>query len=48
MTKKHYIKLAELIKDHKIQDHKFTSDLMKFMKDDNPRFNEKTFKGAIQ
>ena len=56
MTKKHYIKLAEIIKKQDVgiinsptiymDKEEFISDLCEILKEDNNNFNEKTFKKA--
>ena len=58
MTKKHYIKLAELIKKHEvgtinpkdkfIEYNDFLWDLCEILKDDNPNFSKETFRRACQ
>ena len=42
MTKKDYIKLAELIKQG-LDPVQFAYELCKILENDNPRFNETTF-----
>ena len=53
MTKKHYIKLAEIIKSNSddmelnINWDNFLIDLTTYLKEDNPNFNEQKFYDAI-
>ena len=56
MTKKHYIKLAEIIKKQDVgiinsptiymDKDEFISDLCEILKDDNPNFSKETFRRA--
>ena len=58
MTKKDYIKLAELIKKHNVgiinsqtiymRKYEFISDLCEMLKKDNSNFNKETFKSACE
>ena len=54
MTRKHYIKLAEIIKSN-TDDHElnidwdnFMRDLSSYLKHDNPNFNKDTFYKAVE
>lgn len=54
MSKKHYIKIAALIKKHlkprnkNRNDFQFVFELIEFMEEDNPKFNSKTFLNALK
>ena len=54
MSKKHYIKIARIIKSYtnnnveKIHYQTLVYDLSKYFKQDNPKFNEKKFIEACQ
>lgn len=48
MTKKHYQIFAELIKNRKNDEkfEQFFNEFVKLLKNDNPKFNEETFRTA--
>ena len=54
MTKKNYIKLAEIIKNNSddcernIDKYNFLIDLVADLKEDNPNFNKDTFYKAVE
>jgi len=54
MTKKNYIKLAEIIKNNSdnyelnINKDNFLIDLTTYLKQDNPNFNKDTFYKAVE
>lgn len=54
MSKKHYIQIARIIKSYtnnnvkKIPIKTLVYDLNKYFKEDNPKFNKKTFLEAIK
>ena len=48
MTKKDYIKIAAILKDHQCKCVDLVSDFANMLSEDNPHFDEKRFREACE